>query len=63
MKPACGRLFLDRRLSFVGITQVVARVLESPLLPVTVDSVAAAWAEPGEWGRRKAEELIAAKCS
>ncbi len=54
---ACVAAFLDRRLSLVGISQIVGRVLEAHS-PLTVDSVAAAWGA-SEWGRRKAEELIA----
>jgi 1-deoxy-D-xylulose-5-phosphate reductoisomerase len=56
---ACVAAFLDRRLSFLGISEVVGRVLEAHA-PVPVDSVAAAWGA-SEWGRRKAEELIGAR--
>jgi 1-deoxy-D-xylulose-5-phosphate reductoisomerase len=52
----CVAAFLEGKLSFLGISEVVGRVLEAHS-PVPVDSVAAAWGA-SEWGRRKAEELI-----
>ena len=56
---ACVSAFLDRRLPLSGIAQVAAEVLRAHA-PAKVSSIAVAW-EASDWGRRKAEELLAAR--